>query len=271
MAVGALEDVHTYDLSSLQDPGELTQGRKGEGTRPRGAPAESGASADKPEAKMGWDDSDDDDWEGADLKLPQDSAPPADAWSDEEGHDAHKQPDPIAVPQAAAPAPPKPKTGLALKIEEREKREREEAERKAALRAEMGAVDVSTEGLDAKTAEKVKKKALEEAADLDAAIDAFGVDAPRKPATPAAADGAFESFAAATDADFQKLATMINTKLAQYEVRAVRRAALVPTRSVSVLTHARAKMQVHASHRLVVTCSRRSCVPCRGQKATWPA
>lgn len=175
-----------------------------------------------------WEDDDDDDWENTDLSLP--GAGKADAekeeWSDEEGHDAHKQPDPIQVAAAAPappPAPPKPKTGLAKKIEEREAREREEAERRETLRKQMQGgddeVDV-TEGMDEATAERLRRKKLEEAADLDNAIDAFGLaEAPskREAAAVPSAGGEFEAFAPKSDADFEKLAEMMQKKLSAYE------------------------------------------------------
>eukprot|EP00965_Chrysotila_dentata_P221750 6192560-Pleurochrysis_carterae.AAC.1 len=59
---------------------------------------------------------DDDEWDVPDLN--QTAGGPPETWSDEEGHDAHKEEarqQVIAVPKAA-PAPPKPLTGLAAKI-----------------------------------------------------------------------------------------------------------------------------------------------------------
>jgi len=185
----------------------------------------------------------DDEWETADLKLEKKEE---ETWSDEEGHDAHKQPDPVAIAAAtpAPPAPPKPKTGLALKIEEREKREAEEAERKAALRKEMQAgedvIEVS-DGDKSEFAEKLRRKKLEEDADLDSAIDAFGLaDSPKKAAEPkkAAAEpaapsepsaaisargerplqpGQIEACAPVKDAEFEAMAALMNKKLAEYE------------------------------------------------------
>lgn len=208
---------------------------------------------------MAWDDSDDD-WEKEDLKLDLgDAKPKEEEWSDEEGHDAHLKEDPASKPQAPKPQAPKELTGLALKIAEREKKEAEEAERKAALRKELGhddaALDVSD--VDAATAEKIRRKHMEEASDLDAAIDAFGVsgasdakkpaaappaaasskaaaapkpaaapapavskeDAARVAAREAAALGgvAMEDFEAKSDAEFEKLAKLINAKLAPSE------------------------------------------------------
>jgi len=139
---------------------------------------------------MAWDDSDDD-WEAEDigdkLKLP---AKEEEQWSDEEGHDSMAGAEEKPAIKPATPAPPKPKSALELKIEAREKREAEEAAQKEAIRATMdAAMDVSTEGMDPATAEKIRRQKMEEAASMDAAIDAFGLggisDAP-KPAAAAA-------------------------------------------------------------------------------------
>jgi len=171
---------------------------------------------------MAWDDSDDDDdWEKEDLKLP---GGPADeeTWSDEEGHDVKKE---VAAPIPAAPppAPPKPKTGLEKKIEEREKREAEAAAAKAA-REKALEEDAALKGMDAQTAEKMRRQKLEEAADLDAALDTFGGGGGggtnKKPAVrpgPVVQAGTFEAFEPKTDAEFEKLAEMMQTKLAPYE------------------------------------------------------
>ena len=112
-------------------------------------------------------DDSDDDWENDDaldekLKLPQE-AKKEEVWSDEEGHDAHKKPDPVAeaAKQAPKPAPPKPKSQLELKIEAREQKEREEAERKEALLKQLhgdDAIDVA----DGEMAEKLRRQQLEE-------------------------------------------------------------------------------------------------------------
>ena len=139
----------------------------------------------------------------------------------------------------AAPKAPKPKTGLELKIEQREQREKEEAERKAALKkkmqAESGAVDVAD--MDEETA---RRRRAEEDAAMEGAIDAFGLDdsaasskaaasssSSEKPADTAAAEarsrepvaqaGDFENFAPKGEADFEKLATMMNKKLTPFE------------------------------------------------------
>lgn len=202
---------------------------------------------------MAWDDSDDD-WEKEDLKLDLGaSKDKEEEWSDEEGHDAHlKEEEPkVAVPK---PQAPKELTGLALKIAEKEKKEQEEAERKAAIRKQLGEAELDVSDLDAETAEKVRRKHMEEAASLDDAIDAFGVDdgakaapakptaaakpaakpvAAAKPAAPAvskeeteraaarelAALGgvAMEDFEAKSDAEFEKLAKLMNAKLAPAE------------------------------------------------------
>jgi len=174
---------------------------------------------------MAWDDSDDDDWENSDLTLDKKKEDGKEAWSDEEGHDAHKQPDAAVAAAAPAPppAPPKPKTGLAKKIEEREAREREEAEKREELRKKLqgdsSALDV-TDDMDEATAEKVRRKKLEEAADLDNAIDAFGLDETPKSAAPAPAPsggGEFEALKPKTDKEFEKLAEMIAKKLSAYD------------------------------------------------------
>ena len=192
-----------------------------------------------------WDDSgDDDDWEANDLTLPgANDKKDEDAWSDEEGHDAHKaeaEAEKAAAAVPAAPKAPKPKTGLELKIEQREQREKEEAERKAALKkkmqAESGAVDVAD--MDEETA---RRRRAEEDAAMEGAIDAFGLDdssaasskaaasssSSEKPADTAAAEarsrepvaqaGDFENLAPKGEADFEKLATMMNKKLTPFE------------------------------------------------------
>ena len=180
-------------------------------------------------AAMSWED---DDWEADDidakLTLPG-GGKEEETWSDEEGHDAHKQPDAVAVGAAAAaipappPAPPKPKTGLAKKIEEREAREKQENERREALRNKLqgdAAVEIS-EDMDEATAERLRRKKLEEAADLDNAIDAFGLDHTKQSerAGRGEADeaGAFDSLQPKSDADFEKLAALVQKKLAPYE------------------------------------------------------
>jgi hypothetical protein len=100
-----------------------------------------------------------DDWEGGDLKMPDDDA--ADAkkekgeWSDEEGHDPSKDVAPVIVGEAGAKAE---KSGLALKIEEREKREADEAERKEKLREKIQPTP-DMKGLKGKALEKAKQKA----------------------------------------------------------------------------------------------------------------
>jgi len=166
---------------------------------------------------------DDDDWETADLKLSIDKKE-EEAWSDEEGHDAHKRAEPeVAV--VAAPAPPKPKTGLALKIEERERREVEEAKRKAELRVKlMGSQGGDgPEDITEAAAEKMRLQQLEEAADLDSAIDTFGLTAaPKQEARPTqamaavAAAGGIEAYEPKSDEEFAKLAEMMATKLNSY-------------------------------------------------------
>ena len=89
------------------------------------------------------------DWEKDDaadkLKLPD--AKGDEVWSDEEGHDSHKQeaPKPVA---AAKPQPPKEKTELEKKIEAREMREKQEAERKAEMLKQMGHRELDLGGVD---------------------------------------------------------------------------------------------------------------------------
>lgn len=101
---------------------------------------------------------------------------------------------------APPPAPPKPKTGLEKKIEEREKREAEAAAAKAA-REKALEEDAALKGMDAQTAEKMRRQKLEEAADLDAALDTFGGGGGggtnKKPAVrpgPVVQAGTFEAF-----------------------------------------------------------------------------
>jgi len=162
---------------------------------------------------------DDDEWDVPDLN--QTAGGPPETWSDEEGHDAHKEEarqQVIAVPKAA-PAPPKPLTGLAAKIAEREAREAEEARQKEELRKKLGGGDDDDfEGLEGEALEKAKQKKMQEAADLDNAIDAFGlVDTPKPIAKPAAQTGAIESFEPTSDKDFETLAGLINDKMKLYE------------------------------------------------------
>jgi len=171
-------------------------------------------------AGMSWED---DDWDADDmddkLKLDMDDKKKdEEVWSDEEGHDMTKSVEetkkPIPVP---TPAPPKPKTGLELKIEQREKREKEEAERKAAA-AKAVEAELNLEGMDAATADKVRRQKLEEQADLDAAIDSFGPGGASKPPPGRQpAPGSLDEFAPKTDADFEKLADMMNQKLMPHQ------------------------------------------------------
>jgi len=173
---------------------------------------------------MAWDDSDEDDWEKEDLKL--DAKKDEDVWSDEEGHDAHKKEEPAPPPpKPKAPEKPKELSKLEQKIMEREKREAAEAERKAAMRKEMGekSLEIGAD-VDEATAEKIRKRHAEEQADLDNAIDLMGAmpaAPPKAPSAPAVkpppkqAEGTFEVFAPKTDADFEKLAKMISMKLAE--------------------------------------------------------
>uniref|UniRef100_A0A7S0IZG2 Eukaryotic translation initiation factor 3 30 kDa subunit n=1 Tax=Calcidiscus leptoporus TaxID=127549 RepID=A0A7S0IZG2_9EUKA len=163
---------------------------------------------------------DDDEWDVPDLKMPGGpgaSLEPPDAWSDEEGHDAHKEEEaPVKAP-AAPKAEPKEKTGLAKKIEEREAREREEAQRKQAVREQLEA-SAEFDGLEGEALEKARQRKMQEASDLDNAIDALGV-APRPSAAPKPG-GAIEEFEPKSDKDFEALASMINDKLKTYEGKA---------------------------------------------------
>ena len=187
-----------------------------------------------------------DDWEKDDaadkLKLPD--AKGDEVWSDEEGHDSHKQEAPKPVAAAAKPQPPKEKTELEKKIEAREMREKEEAERKAEMLKQMGHRELDLGGVDAATAEKLRKRHAEETADMENALDLMGSMPTAPPAKPAGkatpkpaegtsqaaptakplvkpppkpAEGTFEAFEPVSEADFTKLATMISMKLSAYE------------------------------------------------------
>lgn len=119
-----------------------------------------------------WED--EDDWEAADLSLPQTGAADAAEWSDEEAHTA--EPEPLHPAAAAKPAPPREKTGLEKKIEERELREAAEAAKLAALREAAGLATEIDPSLTGAAADKARRKLLEEAADFDNAAAAFGLD-----------------------------------------------------------------------------------------------
>ncbi len=134
---------------------------------------------------------------------------------------AEEVPPPV---QPAKPNTPKPKTKLELKIEEREAREREEAERKkeilaAAEAKEKAARSAAGADLSPELADKIRRQALEEASDFDAARDAFGEgQTPKARPAPAAAPGdTIEAADPKTDKDFERLASKINEKLAKYE------------------------------------------------------
>ena len=124
------------------------------------------------------------------------------------------------VREAKKAEKPKEKTLLEIKIEEREAREAAEAAQKAALRAEAGIAD--TVGSDAAVDDKQRRRELEEAADFDNALDAFGGMEPpskpvigkREPKLPSA-----DGFVAKTDADFETLAKMMYAQLQPHEVR----------------------------------------------------
>ena len=147
---------------------------------------------------MGWDDSDEEeDWDAKALALPGAAKNDADeeVWSDEEGHDAHKQADPedVVSPEPKAAGAPKEKSGLAKKIEEREKREAAEAARKEQLRKQLEAnseVIEITDDMDDVTKEKLRRQKREEAEAMNNAIDAFGLDPTAMGAAPPSASGA---------------------------------------------------------------------------------
>lgn len=169
----------------------------------------------------------DDDWEAdGPINLPGGGdGGDKESWSDEEGHDAHLVAEEVPPPvQPAKPNTPKPKTKLELKIEEREAREREEAERKkeilaAAEAKEKAARSAAGADLSPELADKIRRQALEEASDFDAARDAFGEgQTPKARPAPAAAPGdTIEAADPKTDKDFERLASKINEKLAKYE------------------------------------------------------
>jgi len=181
---------------------------------------------------MSWED-EDDDWETADLKVPD--AKDEEAWSDEEGHDAHKAAAAEPMKPMSAPAPPKPKSSLQLKIEAREQRDKEEAEAKAAMRAQLmgdGGADMPEDVSD-EAAKRMRQTRLEEAANIDNAMDAFGLglatakadkeekqrhdQRQTKAEAEVAAAGGFEVYEPKSDAEFEKLAEMISTKLGKYD------------------------------------------------------
>ena len=199
---------------------------------------------------MAWDDSEDD-WEAADLSLPQKGEEDKAEWSDEEAHDPDKA-EPASVPVAAPRAAPREKTELEKKIEAREAREAEEAARMAALRERAG---VSTEidpSLTGEARERALRKLQQEASDFDNAAAAFGLDMaetsvgtpapapapaakpPNKPAAakPAAAKPSPTSeavrpapkvgdlgadFVAKSEKDYEKLAESLAERLRPYE------------------------------------------------------
>lgn len=175
----------------------------------------------------------DDDWETTDLKVPD--AKDEEAWSDEEGHDAHKAAAAEPMKPMSAPAPPKPKSSLQLKIEAREQRDKEEAEAKAAMRAQLmgdGGADMPEDVSD-EAAKRMRQTRLEEAANIDNAMDAFGLglatakadkeekqrhdQRQTKAEAEVAAAGGFEVYEPKSDAEFEKLAEMISTKLGKYD------------------------------------------------------
>lgn len=163
----------------------------------------------------------------------------------------------VARQAPTAPKPKKEKSAFEKKLEERERREAEEAARKAELRQQMASAGADGEDedeseLDDATAERVRQRKLQEATALDAALDTFGLSAPRPPQPPPAAPkpaaakkpapvemalsadevakaaeargdaklaaaGSIEDFKAAKEADFEMLGSLINKKLAQYE------------------------------------------------------
>lgn len=156
-----------------------------------------------------------------------------------------------AAAAAAANNKPKERTELQKKIDARERREAEEAAKKAALKKKLALDSVPDSEMD----EKLRQKKMQEAADLDNAMDTFGVmdaggaldaggdefDAmdsaldqlmghhPKGKAAAKAASAApagpssIESMAldkAKSDKEFEQLAVAVNKHLVQYEVRA---------------------------------------------------
>lgn len=161
------------------------------------------------------------DWEDDEWEAPTIATKDApESWSDEEAHDEPKEAPAPIVREAKKPEKVKEKTLLEIKIEEREAREAAEKAQKAALRAEAGIA--ASSGADDDVDDKQRRRELEEAADFDNALDAFGGVAPPKPPPPAAnkrepklpsADG----FVAKTDADFETLAKMMYAQLQPHE------------------------------------------------------
>ncbi len=201
---------------------------------------------------MGWDDSEsDEEWEAPQLVEHNQ----AEAWSDDESEAASiaerkKEAEAAALKNKEIAERPKAKTPLELKIEEREKREQQDAERKAAIRHQIGHSTQVDPSLTGAAAEKARLKLLSEAADLDSAIDAFGITEDAIEAPPASATanatsapkpkttappppareplaaaarpearpdrGAIEDFKPTSTKDFEVLASMIGDKLKQY-------------------------------------------------------
>ncbi|EOD24470.1 hypothetical protein EMIHUDRAFT_254760 [Emiliania huxleyi CCMP1516] len=145
---------------------------------------------------MAWDDSEDD-WEAADLSLPQKGEEDKAEWSDEEAHDPDK-----AEPASA--------------------REAEEAARMAALRERAG---VSTEidpSLTGEARERALRKLQQEASDFDNAAAAFGLDmaetSPSEAVRPAPKVGDLGAdFVAKSEKDYEKLAESLAERLRPYE------------------------------------------------------
>lgn len=183
---------------------------------------------------MGWDDSDDDDWESADLKL--DVGPAAEAkqeWSDEETeedvkaakarHDAEK-----IKGTAKQAAKEKELTKLELAIIEREKREFREAEeakkkKKAAMQAKMDAEQAGPSKQDQDRMLMENSIAgLAGELGLDDEWDGGG-DEPDFDTTGLASQRTSgeqqPASAAMSDADFEQLAGLINAHIKQYEGR----------------------------------------------------
>ncbi|EOD04464.1 hypothetical protein EMIHUDRAFT_250544 [Emiliania huxleyi CCMP1516] len=144
---------------------------------------------------MAWDDSEDD-WEAADLSLPQKGEEDKAEWSDEEAHDPDKA-EPASVPA-------------------------EEAARMAALRERAG---VSTEidpSLTGEARERALRKLQQEASDFDNAAAAFGLDmaetSPSEAVRPAPKVGDLGAdFVAKSDKDYEKLAESLAERLRPYE------------------------------------------------------
>jgi len=155
---------------------------------------------------------DDDDWEAPSVGGKGE----AEEWSDEEGHEAHKEETPAIIErQPKKPEKPKEKTLLELKIEEREAREKEVAATMPAQPAEVGAAFDDIGELEEPAAPAAGKQGLR---NFDDDLDEFKADAPPVQTTDRAARlPSSDGFVPKTDADFETLAKMMYQQLAPYE------------------------------------------------------